>query len=191
MCVRSWKLINNSRVVDNFKITSSCLNLPIENNSSQDGDNEGSSDDNNDDEAKLGRKSVSDIAINVSHSKPVDEDAKHLSKSMSAVDNNCVTSEEDEMFSDAKANNQNTFDHSKDVFVSAAMSIDYASCPQTTKYIRAKNIITSWAMRPVEGEENSCIFEWILCVDLKGCLPKYVVNSVRFPFPCVTSSSHK
>ena len=32
-------------------------------------------------------------------------------------------------------------------------------------------------MRPIEGEPERCVFEWLLNVDLKGWLPNYVVDS--------------
>jgi START domain len=84
-----------------------------------------------------------------------------------------VTNDE-EVFSDAQAEASN--DSDKTCFMSAAMSIDYPLYPPTTKYIRGDNIISCWAMKPIPNEE-ACTFEWLLCIDLKGSLPKYVLNT--------------
>jgi START domain len=178
--------VNNSRVVENYNINSPHTNQ-LESHSS-DGDNENSSDDNGEKivkivNEKLLKKSASDVAINENHQ----ENGKinQLSKSLGATDINGaadinnVASEDDELFSDAQQEIPNGIDHSKSVFVNAAMSVDYVHCPPTTKYIRGDNIVSCWAMRPVEGDEDSCIFEWLLCIDLKGSLPKYVLNTVR------------
>lgn len=73
---------------------------------------------------------------------------------------------------------EESYDKMKNVFVSAAMSIDYANLPPTAKFIRGENKISCWACRPVQDEDNSCYFEWLLCIDLKGSLPKYVLNTV-------------
>ena len=88
---------------------------------------------------------------------------------------NCI-SEDD--FGDAEAEEQNALNESRNVFVSAAISIDYANHPPTEKYIRGNNIVSCWAMRPCDKDETSCIFEWVFCLDLKGSLPKYVLNTV-------------
>lgn len=158
-------MINNSRVVENFNLNSSLANLQIENHSS-DGDNES---------VKL-KKSASEAAINENLQE--NRNVNQLSKSLGATDINAVTSEDDETFSDAQQEIDTGIDHSKSVFVNAAMSVDYINCPPTSKYIRGENIISCWAMRPVEDDEDSCIFEWLLCIDLKGSLPKYVLNTV-------------
>lgn len=173
-------MISNSRVVDNFNIHSSLSRPPVESHSSIEGDNENSSDE----EPKLVKvvnekslkKSLSDAEINKSHVNGIES---QLSKSLGATDINC-TSEDDEPFSDAQTEVQAEAKSeglpAKSIFVSAAMSIDYRLCPPTTKFIRGENIVSCWAMRPVD--EDSCTFEWILCIDLKGSLPKYVLNTV-------------
>lgn len=62
------------------------------------------------------------------------------------------------------------------VYMSAAVSIDYPSVPLSSKYIRAQNIISCWAFREIQNKPNTCIFEWLLCLDLKGYIPKYVLD---------------
>uniref|UniRef100_A0A336ML17 CSON003305 protein n=1 Tax=Culicoides sonorensis TaxID=179676 RepID=A0A336ML17_CULSO len=62
------------------------------------------------------------------------------------------------------------------VYMSAAVSIDYPSVPLNSKYIRAQNIISCWAFREIQNKADTCIFEWLLCLDLKGYIPKYVLD---------------
>lgn len=181
--LRCWKLIKNGRVVENYNLNNSLSKLSQKTHSS-DGDNENSSNDNdNGDERRKKcvkivnekatlKKSASDNALFES---PENGHASKLSKSLGATEVNCVTSEDDEPFTDAQTEITNEFD--KCCFVSAAMSIEYPLYPSTSKYIRGDNIISCWAMKPINNEENACIFEWLLCIDLKGSLPKYVLNT--------------
>lgn len=183
-------MIKNSRIVENYNINTSLSKLSAKNHSS-DGDNENSSDDDDDgtkvngerkknvqivNEKKL-KKSASDNVINENHEN-VDISSAQLSKSLGTKEVNC-TSEDDEPFSDAQTEIQadlvNKYD--KCVFVSAAMSIEYPLYPPASKYIRGDNVISCWSMRPVQDDEESCVFEWLLCIDLKGSLPKYVLNT--------------
>lgn len=46
---------------------------------------------------------------------------------------------------------------------------------------RGQNLISCWAMREIEAVPDACIFEFALCVDLKGSIPKYVLNNVSIP----------
>lgn len=192
--LRCWKLVKNGRVVDNYNLNTSLSKLSQKIHAS-DGDNENSSDDENGENGndtraessekkkrtlkivneKTLKKSASDIMLNENAE---DGSLSKLSKSLGATEISCVTSEDDEPFSDAQTDIPN--DLEKCCFVSAAMSIDYPLYPPTSKYIRGDNIISCWAMRPVSSDENACIFEWILCIDLKGSLPKYVLNAAFF-----------
>jgi hypothetical protein len=43
---------------------------------------------------------------------------------------------------------------------------------------RGENIVSCWAMREVENKSDWCIFEWLLCLDLKGKIPRYVLDTV-------------
>ncbi|XP_058055101.1 steroidogenic acute regulatory protein-like [Anopheles bellator] len=63
------------------------------------------------------------------------------------------------------------------VYVSAATSIDYAEAPCTTKYIRGENNVSCWAMRELDNQKDHCIFEMLLCLDLKGYIPRYVLDT--------------
>ncbi|XP_053683580.1 steroidogenic acute regulatory protein-like [Sabethes cyaneus] len=66
---------------------------------------------------------------------------------------------------------------SGNVFVSAAISIEYPSVPATTKYTRGENKVSCWAMRELDDQTGYCIFEWLLCLDLKGYIPRYVLDT--------------
>jgi StAR-related lipid transfer protein 3 len=172
--LRCWKLIHDSKVVEDFDINLS-LSKILEESTSRDGDNEISSDDAEKNvkivNEKLLKKSASDAEIKDATNDC--GDLKQLSKSLGAAEINC-TSDDEEPFLDAQAEIQ----PDKSVFVSAAISVDYSQCPQTTKYIRGDNIVSCWAMRPDVDDKESCVFEWVLCIDLKGSLPKYVLNTV-------------
>lgn len=63
------------------------------------------------------------------------------------------------------------------VYVSAAISIEYPSAPVSNKYIRGENKVSCWAMREIENQKEYCIFEWLLCLDLKGYIPRYVLDT--------------
>lgn len=139
--------MNNSKVVEDFDIHSM---LCSDKNESVEEDKEKSSEN----------------SVKTENEKPPKE-------ASSDVQMKETVSDDDEPFSDAEAA---IFDDSKNVFVSAAMSIDYEKFPPTSKFIRGENIISCWAMRSTSSD--SCIFEWLLCCDLKGSLPKYVLNTV-------------
>ncbi|KAG5677313.1 hypothetical protein PVAND_007082 [Polypedilum vanderplanki] len=193
--LRCWKLIKDSRIVENYNINSSLDKLSIKTHSS-DGDNENSEDDEEKKDITEVKKSKKKV-VKSSHEKPLKKSAsdneinesnadnnsfetkEQLSKSLGAntvtTDVRCTSDDDDESFSDAQdikteptivKNLQNY------VFVSAAISIEYPLFPPNSKYIRGDNIISCWAMRHIPNESDSCIFEWLLCIDLKGSLPK-------------------
>lgn len=64
---------------------------------------------------------------------------------------------------------------------------------------RGQNIVASFVTHEIKGKPDSCIFEWILCLDLKGYVPRYILDSVSIPFlyindcdkHCVVSGLHK
>ncbi|XP_055837692.1 steroidogenic acute regulatory protein-like [Episyrphus balteatus] len=68
------------------------------------------------------------------------------------------------------------------IYVSAAISIVYPGMPPIPKYTRGENLISCWAMREVEGKSDVCIFEWLLCLDLKGYMPRYVLDNTYTTF---------
>uniref|UniRef100_A0A182JX42 START domain-containing protein n=1 Tax=Anopheles christyi TaxID=43041 RepID=A0A182JX42_9DIPT len=132
---------------------------------------------------------------------------KTLSKSLGAQDfaagaGGAVSDENEDVFSDALTDDQETkkptlIDNVKretkkkrtirddaestakggNVYVSAAISIDYPGAPQNTKFIRGENKVSCWAMRELANQKDHCIFEWLLCLDLKGYIPRYVLDT--------------
>ncbi|XP_004537533.1 steroidogenic acute regulatory protein-like [Ceratitis capitata] len=68
------------------------------------------------------------------------------------------------------------------VYLSAAISIDYAQVPPTTKYVRGENLVAGFALREIAGKSDACIIDWILCLDLKGYLPRYVLDTAYTTF---------
>lgn len=40
-----------------------------------------------------------------------------------------------------------------------------------------ENLISCWAMREIPAQTDWCIFEWIICLDLKGYIPRYVLDT--------------
>lgn len=64
------------------------------------------------------------------------------------------------------------------VWLSAAISVEYDRVPANTKYTRGENLVAGFAMHEIEGKKDACIFEWILCLDLKGYIPRYVLDTV-------------
>ncbi|EDW92562.1 steroidogenic acute regulatory protein-like [Drosophila yakuba] len=63
------------------------------------------------------------------------------------------------------------------VWVTSAISVQYAAVPPTTKYTRGQNIVSGFAFREIIGKSDSCILEWVLCLDLKGFIPRYVLDA--------------
>lgn len=43
---------------------------------------------------------------------------------------------------------------------------------------RGENLLSCWAMREVDGKGDTCIFEWLLCLDLKGYFPRRLLDAV-------------
>ncbi|TMW40501.1 hypothetical protein DOY81_014420 [Sarcophaga bullata] len=37
-------------------------------------------------------------------------------------------------------------------------------------------------MHEIEGKTDACIFEWIICLDLKGYIPRYVLDTAYTTF---------
>ncbi|KAL5288711.1 STARD3 family protein [Megaselia abdita] len=63
------------------------------------------------------------------------------------------------------------------VYVSAAVGIEFPGVPVNPKYTRGENLVSCWAMREIEGKPEHCIFEWLLCLDLKGYIPKRILDT--------------
>ncbi|GAB0093355.1 Steroidogenic acute regulatory protein-like [Sergentomyia squamirostris] len=63
------------------------------------------------------------------------------------------------------------------VYVSAAIAVEYPGFPPVKKYVRGENLISCVVAREIPGDPNSCIFEWLLCLDLKGYIPKTILET--------------
>ncbi|CAD7078058.1 unnamed protein product [Hermetia illucens] len=134
------------------------------------------------------KKSQSEAGIE-SKMKDVQSPYTSLSKSLGAKDFGPVNSDppplDEDNFADAndKLENDNSSVTSREtprndkIYVSAAFSIDYPAVPPTSKYTRGENLVSCWAMREVANKPESCIFEWLLCLDLKGYIPRYVLDA--------------
>ena len=53
------------------------------------------------------------------------------------------------------------------VFVSAGGSVKHPAMPPQPKMVRGENGPGCFAMRPVEGDPDLCLFQWLLDTDLK------------------------
>uniref|UniRef100_A0A182Q372 START domain-containing protein n=1 Tax=Anopheles farauti TaxID=69004 RepID=A0A182Q372_9DIPT len=119
---------------------------------------------------------------------------KTLSKSLGAQDfaangGGGAASDPEDVFSDALTEDQMKrasaaqgdggceSSKSGNVYVSAAISIDYPGAPQNTEFVRGENKVSCWAMRELGNQKDHCIFEWLLCLDLKGYIPRYVLDT--------------
>lgn len=38
--------------------------------------------------------------------------------------------------------------------------------------------MSGFAFREIIGKKDGCILEWVLCLDLKGYIPRYVLDAV-------------
>ncbi|XP_046603505.1 steroidogenic acute regulatory protein-like isoform X1 [Neodiprion virginianus] len=62
--------------------------------------------------------------------------------------------------------------------ISAGVSIPFPHIPPRKNFTRGENGVGCWAMEPLEGEENlRCKFTWLLNTNLKGWLPKRVIDA--------------
>ncbi|XP_075167919.1 steroidogenic acute regulatory protein-like [Haematobia irritans] len=68
------------------------------------------------------------------------------------------------------------------VWINAAMSLEYEGAPEVSKFVRGENLITGFAACEVENNTEICIFEWILCLDLKGYIPRYLLDKCYTTF---------
>ncbi|XP_017097546.2 steroidogenic acute regulatory protein-like [Drosophila bipectinata] len=63
------------------------------------------------------------------------------------------------------------------VWVSSASSVQYDRFKPASKHTRGENIVTGFAFREIVGKPDNCIVEWVLCLDLKGYIPRYVIDA--------------
>eukprot|EP00092_Neocalanus_flemingeri_P066212 GFUD01080632.1.p1 GENE.GFUD01080632.1~~GFUD01080632.1.p1 ORF type:complete len:584 (-),score=214.52 GFUD01080632.1:166-1821(-) len=61
-------------------------------------------------------------------------------------------------------------------YVSAGGSITHPAMPPQHKKVRGENGPGCFAMRPVEGDPELCLFQWLLDTDLKGWIPQSVID---------------
>nr|XP_020641819.1 steroidogenic acute regulatory protein, mitochondrial [Pogona vitticeps] len=62
--------------------------------------------------------------------------------------------------------------------VLAGMSTTYAAMPEQKGVVRAENGPTCMVLRPVAGDPSQTKLTWLLSIDLKGWLPKTLINQV-------------
>jgi len=62
------------------------------------------------------------------------------------------------------------------VFVSAGGSVKHPAIPPQPKKVRGENGPGCFAMRPVEGDPDLCLFQWLLDTDLKGWIPQSIID---------------
>jgi hypothetical protein len=60
----------------------------------------------------------------------------------------------------------------------AVSSAEHKDCPPVKKYVRAELIIGGWILTPDSDDENKTFAQYISQSDLKGNIPKKIVNSV-------------
>ena len=53
------------------------------------------------------------------------------------------------------------------VLVSAGGSVTHPAMPPVRGKVRGENGPTCWALRPVQGRPDTCLFQWLLDTDLK------------------------
>jgi hypothetical protein len=170
--LRCWQLCRDGKVIPDADLNNEAdLNLSVV-------EEEVNSDDT-DDECILGT-STGKISKSRSEQKLLDSSVEEgrnfntLSKSLNAkafFDSTSADADDEPIFSDAVSDHQN-------VYICAAVSINYPNLPLTAKYIRGENKVSCCAMREINGQKDHCIFEWLLCLDLKGYIPKYVLANV-------------
>ena len=66
------------------------------------------------------------------------------------------------------------------VYVSAGGSVQHQAMPPQPRKVRGENGPGCFAMRPVDGDPDMCLFQWLLDTDLKvrmmDSMNKYIIN---------------
>lgn len=62
--------------------------------------------------------------------------------------------------------------------VLAGMATTYGAMPEQQGFVRAENGPTCMILRPVAGDPSQTKLIWLLSIDLKGWLPKTIINQV-------------
>lgn len=177
--LRCWQLFVNGRVLENYDVNTDTLSPIVEEDSES--DSLKSSEENG--------WQVGDMSGQTSSSLRLESERLHdaafvsLSRSLGAKNfgsAGSVTSIEGETKKNQTIDNRSKPSEPSDderVYITSAVSIDYSSVTVNTKFIRAQNTISCFAFREIHGRSDACIFEWLLCLDLKGYIPKYVLDS--------------
>jgi len=63
------------------------------------------------------------------------------------------------------------------VFVSAFGSVTHPAMPPQPKRVRGENGAGCYALRPCDSDPQTCLFQWLLDVDLKGWIPQSVIDA--------------
>lgn len=115
-----------------------------------------------------------------------------LSKSLGAKQFIGIEQDDDDDFEDASDINEDEI-----MYICSAISVPYEELPPSQHFIRfvifhvfslyivyifyfihrGENRLSSWATREVAGQRNVCTFEWLLCLDLKGSFPRYILEN--------------
>lgn len=128
----------------------------------------------------LGAKDFSTAVGVIDFEEPPPIDELYEDAKMDLVTSKPTTSRQQQT---SAADGTTTYGTTKEkVWISAAISVDYAKVPPTSKYTRGENLISGFALREIKGKTDSCIFEWILCLDLKGYIPRYVLDTAYTTF---------
>ncbi|KAL8175876.1 UNVERIFIED_CONTAM: StAR- lipid transfer protein 3, partial [Gekko kuhli] len=64
----------------------------------------------------------------------------------------------------------------RDRYISAGMATVHGSRPPTSKYVRAENGPGGFVALKCPTNSNLCTLIWVLNADLKGRLPRYLIN---------------
>ncbi|XP_025830773.1 steroidogenic acute regulatory protein-like [Agrilus planipennis] len=65
-----------------------------------------------------------------------------------------------------------------ETYVIAYDNTEHQSVPKNEKYIRGENGIGCWIMKPINGDPSKCHFLWVLNTNLKGWIPKVILDTV-------------
>ncbi|GBP49243.1 StAR-related lipid transfer protein 3 [Eumeta japonica] len=68
-------------------------------------------------------------------------------------------------------------------FITSGVSVEVPGYPPLKEYVRGQNKIGCWIMKPTVVKtssgrlEEKCTFHWIMCCDLKGKIPQFVLDT--------------
>ncbi|NXA42154.1 STAR protein, partial [Eudromia elegans] len=62
--------------------------------------------------------------------------------------------------------------------VLAGVATEFGAMPEQKGFVRAENGPTCMVLRPVSGNPSHTKLTWLLSIDLKGWLPKTIINQV-------------